>query len=145
MRNDILEQAKAIRNSMNTVTANLTDEQALEVIELYMPWVVGEAVAVGDMRRDKGKLYRCRQAHTTQADWPPELTPALWAVINETHAGTIDDPIPAERGMEYEYGKYYLDPEDGKIYLCQYGDATGTVILQYLPHELIGIYFSGGI
>jgi len=47
--------------------------------------------------------------------------------------------------MEYEYGKYYLDPEDGKIYLCQYGDATGTVILQYLPHELIGIYFSGGI
>lgn len=82
MRLDIIEQAKAIRNSINTVTANLTDEQALEVIDLYMPWVVGEAVAVGDMRRDEGKLYRCIQAHTTQADWKPALVPALWAVVS---------------------------------------------------------------
>lgn len=81
MRFDILEQAKAIRNSINTVTANLTDEQAVEVMELYMPWVVGEAVAVGDMRRDEGKLYRCLQAHTTQAEWKPALVPALWVEI----------------------------------------------------------------
>lgn len=82
LRLDVIEQAKAIRNSMNTVTANLTDEQAVEVIDLYMPWVVGEAVAVGDMRRDEGKLYRCLQAHTTQADWKPALVPALWAVVS---------------------------------------------------------------
>ena len=82
MRLDILEQAKAIRNSMNTVTANLTDEQALEVIDLYMPWIVSEAVVVGDMRRDEGKLYRCIQAHTTQADWKPALVPALWLEVN---------------------------------------------------------------
>ena len=81
MRNDIVEQAKAIRKSINTVTANLTDEQAVEVMELYMPWTVGEAVAVGDMRRDESKLYRCIQAHTTQAEWKPALVPALWVEI----------------------------------------------------------------
>ena len=43
LRLDILEQAKAIRDSMNKVTENLTDEQAVEVMELYLPWVVGEA------------------------------------------------------------------------------------------------------
>lgn len=55
--------------------------------------------------------------------------------------GTIDDPIPAARGMEYEYGKYYLDPEDKKTYLCKRWEETGSIVLYYLPHELIGQYF----
>ena len=66
---------------------------------------------------------------------------AKWAVIDAGHAGTIDNPIPAARGMEYEYGKYYLDPEDEKTYLCKRGEETGSIVLYYLPHELIGQYF----
>lgn len=54
-----------------------------------------------------------------------------------------EDPIPAARGMEYQYGLYYLDPEDSHTYRCaRTGEAEGgTVILQYLPHELVGQYF----
>ena len=46
--------------------------------------------------------------------------------------------------MEYEYGLYYLDGEDGNIYLCERsGTAPGEKItLQYLPHELVGQYFT---
>ena len=44
-------------------------------------------------------------------------------------------------GMEYTYGLHYLDPEDGKVYLCFRGGEVGTVTLQYLPHELVGNYF----
>ena len=46
--------------------------------------------------------------------------------------------------MEYEYGKYYFDPEDGKTYLCERTgeEPGGKIVLQYLPHELIGNYFS---
>ena len=65
----------------------------------------------------------------------------MWAVIDKTCAGTQDAPIPASRGMEYEYGKYYLDPEDGKTYLCKRGEETGSIVLYYLPHELVGNYF----
>ena len=45
--------------------------------------------------------------------------------------------------MEYVYGLYYSDSEDGKLYLCQRtGEAAGgTVVLQYMPHELVGQYF----
>ena len=50
-------------------------------------------------------------------------------------------PFPAARGMEYEYGKYYLDPEDEKTYLCKRLNETGSIVLYYLPHELIGQYF----
>ena len=83
------------------------------------------------------------QGHTSQADWTPDKTPNLWAVIDAEHAGTQADPIPTARGMEYEYGKYYLDSEDGKTYLCERtGEAAGgKIVLQYLPHELVGQYF----
>ena len=90
-------------------------------------------------------LYKVREdnGHTTQADWAPHLTPSMWVVIDVAHAGTLEDPIPASRGMEYEYGKYYLDGEDGNTYLCQRtGEAAGgTIVLQYMPHELVGNYF----
>ena len=81
MRNDIIAQAKAIRGSMDTVTATLTDEQALAVLHLYLPWKAGETVAAEDIRRRGGKLYRCLMGHTTQADWTPEASPALWVEI----------------------------------------------------------------
>ena len=154
MRDDIIAQAQAIRASMDKAGAVLTDEQAVSVPELYPLWD-SSSVPVYDGTDEKhpqtrvrgrtsGLLYKCRKSHTTQADWPPENTPALWAVISEGHAGTIDDPIPAERGMEYEYGKYYLDPEDSKTYLCERtGEAAGgTVVLHFLPHEVVGNYFT---
>ena len=128
----------------DSVTA-LDDETAATVPSLFTPWAVGEAVNVGDRRYYSPRLYKVIQAHTTQADWTPDVTPALWAVLGDPgEAGTIDDPITAARGMEYEYGLYYFDPEDGKTYLCErIGEAEGgKIILQYLPHELIGQYFS---
>ena len=141
MRNGILEQAHAIRNSMDKVTATLTDADAVAVADLFLPWAAGVDYAVGDRRRFIDALYKRAQAHTSQVGWEPPAVPALWVVINTSSPGTIDDPIPAARGMEYEYGKYYLDPEDKKTYLCKRLNETGTIVLYYLPHELIGQYF----
>lgn len=145
MRTDILQQARDIRASMDAASISLTDEQAAKAPRLYPTWSAGLPVKAGDRLYYPGtdKLYKVVQAHTTQADWTPDATPAMWAVIDKTHAGTLDDPIPASRGMEYEYGKYYLDGEDGKTYLCQRtGEAEGgTIVLQYMPHELVGQYF----
>lgn len=122
----------------------LPDAQALTVPELYPAWEAGAAYSEQYIvSRPNGHLYRCQSPHTSQEGWEPENTPALWVVIAASQAGTGEDPIPAARGMEYEYGKYYRDPEDGKTYLCQRtGEAEGgKVVLQYLPHELIGQYF----
>ena len=90
-------------------------------------------------------VYKLLQQHdaSSQPDWTPDKVPALWAAVSPEESGTRADPIPAVRGMEYQYGRYYLDPEDSKIYLCKRtGEMDGgKVILQYLPHELIGQYF----
>lgn len=117
------------------------DETALTGIALYPVWSIGISVSVNDRYQYNNKLYKCVQSHTTQADWTPDKTPALWAVIDVTHAGTIEDPIPASRGMEYVKGLYYI--ENNVIYLMnRQGMQDGeSVVLQYMPSELVGQYF----
>lgn len=139
-------RAVELRPIIEQAAVSLSDGEAASVPELITAWAYPVAYAEGDRRSYGGKLYKCQQAHTSQEDWKPSATPALWVGIDVAHAGTQADPIPAARGMEYEYGKYYLDSEDGKLYKCErIGEAAGgKIVLQYLPHELLGQYFTEG-
>lgn len=145
-----VEKSRQFRAAASLSAQTATDAQALTMPTMYPYWA--EKTAYGGendpkiVRRPiegREQLYRCQQAHTSQAGWEPENVPAMWVAIHDSNAGTVNDPIPAVRGMEYTYGRYYLDPEDGKTYLCKRtGEAEGgTVVLQYLPHELVGQYF----
>lgn len=138
------QRAARLRPMIEAAATSLPDSDAATAVELFPKWVYPVSYIEGNRVSDGGKLYKCRQAHTSQEGWKPSATPALWVVIDVTHAGTQDDPIPASRGMEYEYGKYYLDSEDGKTYKCErIGEQSGNKItLQYLPHELVGQYFT---
>ena len=142
---EVVTMARAVelRPVIEQASASLSDGEAAKSPELFPKWAYPVSYVVGNRVSDGGKLYKCRKAHTSQERWNPAATPDLWVVIDVAHAGTQDDPIPASRGMEYEYGKYYLDSEDGKTYLCERtGEAAGgKIVLQYLPHELLGNYF----
>lgn len=148
-----VKRAAALRPMIEQAAKSFTDAEAAKSPELVARWAdhIGEVVAPGDRMSDVDndgvlRVYRVNDGHghTTQADWPPHSTPAMWTIIDLEHAGTQDDPIPAARGMEYEYGLYYKDPEDTKLYLCERtGEQSGNKItLQYLPHELVGNYFT---
>lgn len=147
-----MARAAELRPMIEQASASLSDGEAAKSPELFPRWAdhIGETVKPGDRRSDMDEsgvlhVYRVNkgQGHTTQENWPPHSTPAMWTIINVDHAGTQDDPIPAARGMEYTYGLYYKDPEDTKLYLCErVGEAAGgKIVLQYLPHELVGQYF----
>lgn len=108
MRNDVLEQAKAIRAAMGKVTATLTDEQALAVKELYPLWAVNTAYTVDYVVRHNSKLYRCLQSHTSQENWTPDATPALWVEVappNE-YREIKDNMLPTEAFALGEIGWY---------------------------------------
>lgn len=137
-------RAVELRPIIEQAAVSLSDGEAATVPELITAWAYPVAYAEGDRRSYGGRVYKCRLGHTSQADYTPDKTPNLWTIINVDHAGTQADPIPAARGMEYEYGKYYLDGEDGKTYKCErIGEAAGgKIVLQYLPHELAGQYFT---
>ena len=131
---------------------SLPDNLALQAAALYDDFedVVGHTVDQGFKFRYDGKVWKTIQPKTIiHSIYPPGVgTESLYAVINETNAGTLSDPIPAQANMEYEYGKYYS--ENGVIYLCKRGGLTDEqaeamygqkITLQFTPSQLIGQYF----
>ena len=147
---DLLTLARQTRPLIEKAAQSLSDEDGLKAKVLYPRWEklvqLGSVTAEAGYRfTHNGDLYKCVNPNPTfQSDWVPgNGTAALYVRIDEAHAGTLADPIPAARSMEYVYGRYYYDPEDSKVYLCtRTGEADGgTITLHYLPHELVGLYF----
>lgn len=111
-------------------TMSLTDEQALEVKDLYPKWedLIGQEIAKDFRLTYEGKLYKALQQHTVQEQWKPGIdTASIYAVISasadEEHEGTKEDPIPYVQNMVLEKDKYYT--QDGVLYLCIQGTITG--------------------
>lgn len=139
---NVVERAEEYRSVIETAMAGVDDATALLAPRLVRPWAPGEDVSPGDRRSRGIKLYKVRdgKGHTTQTDWPPELTPDLWEPIEPEHAGTLADPIPAAAGMCYIKGMYYI--WDGIIYLCIRQDTENGTTLYCTPDALVGNYFS---
>ena len=74
-------EAERYRKHINGILAGLDDETALPVTDLFEPWKTDTSYATGDRVKHNGMLYRCVQGHTTQANWTPDATPALWTLV----------------------------------------------------------------
>lgn len=72
-----------LRELIEKASTSLEDGDALEAVELFPAWAAGVAYAVGQRLQYGGKLYKCVQAHTSQADWTPAAAPALWTEVAE--------------------------------------------------------------
>lgn len=125
--------ALLIRQQINTL--DVDDRTALRMVEFYPEWAADTAYSTGYKLQHGGKLWRCRQAHTSQTGWEPENTPALWEEICESHDGTLADPIPYSGNMALESGKYYI--QDGVVYRCTRD--TINPVYNALA-DLIGLY-----
>ena len=75
-------KAKQLRQLIERLAITLDDETALTGVELFPMWAIGMDYAAGDRVQYGGALYKCVQAHTSQADWTPDATPALWVVVS---------------------------------------------------------------
>lgn len=137
-------QVVAVRNLMAVTkagiqTMNLTDGESLEVKDMYPEWYefINKSLTQGMKVQYNGNLYKVRQdINTVLENQPPSIdTAALYEEINETHAGTLEDPIPYNNNMALEEGKYYS--QDNVTYLCT--RSTGQAVYNNLS-ELVGIY-----
>lgn len=122
-----------IAQQINTLTVD--DNTALRMTEFYPEWAADTEYTIGYKVQRNGKLWRVLQAHTSQAGWEPENAASLWTEICESHAGTLEDPIPYSGNMALESGKYYS--QDGKVYRCIRD--TGNPVYNALS-ELVGLY-----
>lgn len=136
------DAAKQQRQVFDTAAAYLTDEEALTAKGAYHTWEqlveTGETVTKGYRFQHGDKLYKTAQpSYTFVAHYVPGTTgtESLFEVIDETHAGTLADPIPYDGNMELVEGKYYT--QDGVVYLCT--RSTGTAVYHALA-DLVGLY-----
>ena len=137
-------QVAAVRNLMTATkaginTLEMTDDESLQIKDMYPEWseFINKALTQGMKVQYDNKLYKVRQnIAVVLENQPPSIhTAALYEEINETHAGTLEDPIPYNNNMELEEGKYYSQNE--VTYLCT--RSTGQAVYNNLS-ELVGIY-----
>lgn len=125
-----------IREMIEKASTSLPDEDAIEAVGLFPAWAVGVAYSVGERVQYDGKLYKVVQAHTSQADWTPDKTPALFTEVAAQGQGdTPDNPIPYNNNMELVKDKYYS--QSGVVYIC-FRD-TGIPVYNNLA-DLVGLY-----
>lgn len=117
------ERALQLRPVIEQASQSLEDSVALTAVELFPKWkelVEKKAkVSKGFRFQYDGKLYRTEQPEYTFVDtYVPGATgtESLFSKVDETHKGTIDDPIPYEKNMEVYEGLYYSQYD--VVYLC---------------------------
>lgn len=109
-------KALQLRAMIEKSSVGLSDNDALEAVELFPMWAADTEYAADVRVRYGEKLYRCVQAHTAQTGWEPDKTPALWTEVAKP------GEIPVWRqptGAQDAYNKgdrvHYPDA-DGPVY-----------------------------
>ncbi len=132
---EIVNRARELRVTIEEIAETMTDAKALQNIELFKHWEVDHDYAVDERFQHDGRLYKVRQAHTSQANWTPDITPSLYEEVAEEGQGTRDNPIPYNNNMALEEGKYYI--QNDIVYYCN--RSTGAAVYNNLA-DLVGIY-----
>ena len=114
-------KAKQLRQLIEQLAVTLDDEAALTGVELFPAWVVGKAYAVNDRAQYNGTLYKCIQAHTSQSDWMPSATPALWKTVSVDEYPEWVQPAGAHDayniGDKVTYnGQHYVCTSNANVY-----------------------------
>ena len=130
--------AMLIRQQINSLAVD--DSTALRMRVFYPDWedMIGQTVEKAGFRfKHGGYLYKTIPAnHIFQADWVPGAgTESIYTRIDESHAGTLTDPIPYSGNMALEEGKYYS--QSGVVYLCT-RDTVNPV--HNALADLVGLY-----
>lgn len=76
-----VQRARQLRPIIERAAESLPDEDALEAVELFPIWAKDTEYTEDERVSYADKLYRCIQSHTSQANWTPDATPALWTEV----------------------------------------------------------------
>lgn len=100
-------------------TLEVDDNTALRMKSFYPTFdeIVGQKVKQGFKFRHGDYLWATVKELTIQSHYAPgDGMESLYTKVNETHSGTLEDPIPYDGNMALENGKHYS--QYSTIYLC---------------------------
>ena len=88
-----LQAAEQFRKALQMFAASLSDDQAMEVATIYDSWepgknyIAGTFLTFGQNGVGDPQLYKVAQSHTSQENWTPDTTPALYVAIGLDEGG----------------------------------------------------------
>ena len=124
-----LQTWEQIGRALQMFAQTLTTEEAMEIATLYPPYEIGKNYTICTfityVKNEVGdpQLYKVVQAHTSQEDWKPSETPALYEPIGLNESGYPIWSKPSgshdayNKGDVVDYnGKLYESLIDGNVY-----------------------------
>lgn len=120
----LLELAQKLRPYIEKAAISLSDEDALEAVNLFPKWEPSHGVYHVDERvKYDNNLYRCLQEHTAQEGWTPIAAPSLWAKVLILDPNVIpeweqpDSTNPYKKGDRVMFnGQVYESTIDGNVW-----------------------------
>lgn len=117
-----VQETAQVKEKVAGVINGLDDKTALQVAELYPEWQSDKTYTAKTIVRYQGKLYRVVSDHSSQADWLPDATPAIYSLISLNADGTVNwiQPVGAhdayKKGDQVVYnGKTFESLVDGNV------------------------------
>lgn len=120
--NRYMQKAEEIRKAINKFAENQTDETLIDNKSAFRLWGGnGLAVKAGEIYLFNDELYRVVQDHTTQNDWTPDITPALYTKISVEEFPQWVQPTGAQdaykKGDKVTYdNKHWISTADNNVW-----------------------------
>lgn len=112
----LLELAQKLRPYIEKAAISLSDEDALEAVNLFPSWKPVKAYAKDERVTFEGTLYKCLQAHTSQDAWTPTAAQSLWAKVLIPDENVIPEWEQPDSTNPYMVGDKVMF--EGQVYEC---------------------------
>ena len=121
MINPYMQEAKEIRKAIDTFAKNQSDKTLIDNKAAFSLWRAGLSVVRKQILRFNDDLYRVNQDHTTQDDWTPDITPALFTKISLEEYPEWVQPTGAQDAYNAgdkcsHNGKHWASNLDGNVW-----------------------------
>jgi chitodextrinase len=110
-------------NSLVNLRTSATDEQATEAPAVYPTWKEDVVYAIDDRVLYNDILYKVITAHTSQADWTPDVAASLFAKVLIPDENVVpeweqpDSTNPYMTGDKVTYnGKTWVSTVDNNVW-----------------------------
>lgn len=118
-----LEKAYRLRQLIESAAASLSDEDALDGVELFPHWSDEAEYSVGDRVSYNETLYKCLTAHESQPSWTPDVSPSLWVRVDDPSIEWPEwvqptgstDAYPLGAKVSYD-GRHWVSDVDGNVW-----------------------------
>lgn len=105
-------------------SGQLDDTTISEHSVQFAVWQANVSYAVDQIREYAGRLYRCLQAHTSQAGWEPSAAASLWKQIGDPTAEWPEWSQPIGATDAYVLGDKVS--HNDKHWICTDVDSNGN-------------------